>query len=332
MSKNSILASLKWVFAGGILFFLVRSGKLSYKDLEVFLSHPQAALSCLAIVAFVFLLAFYRWRFLLQSQGIPVSYAVALRLGMLGQFFSAIIPGTVGGDLVKAVYVARRFPEEKIKTVTTIFLDRFLGLFGMLVLGGLAFLAGRSSLVHTDNSAVIESLGWLLTCIAIGILLVFSFFPIIGRHLPPEAPKWINKLPGKDLLCSLYQVAVAYRHGVGALWFGLILSMFMHVLNVSALYLIASTVFGPAPWAAVTTPIFVVCSVLGLCAIAIPVAPMGLGIGQLAFAGIFTAVGGPAGNFGVAIITAFQLVNLVLNLSGSLFFATYRHEAQELRV
>ncbi len=330
MSKNSILASLKWVFAAGILFLLIRSGKLSYKDIEVFLSHPQAALGALALVASVFLLAFFRWRYLLLSQGINVSYAVALRLGMLGQFFSAIIPGTVGGDLVKAVYVARRFPEQKIKTVTTIFLDRFMGLFGMLVLGGTAFIVGRSNLAHTATSGVIESLCWLLAAAATGIVLTLALFPIIGRYLPAELPKIFQKLPAREFFSTLYRVALAYRHRVGVLWFALLLSMFIHVLNVSALYLIANTIFGPAPWGAVNAPIFVVSSVLGLCAMAIPVAPLGLGIGQLAFAGIFTAVGGPAGNFGVAIITSFQIVNLTLNLSGSIFFATYKHEGAEV--
>lgn len=331
MSKKAWLGTLKWVFAVGILFLLIRSGKLSVHDLQRFLSNPRAACWGLVMVATVYAGAFFRWQNLLRTQNIHLSYAKTFRIGMLGQFFSAFIPGTVGGDLVKAVYIARRFPAQKIKTVLTIFLDRVMGLAGMIVLGAVAFLAGQSqfaTLPPSTSLSIVSSLGWLLVVLGGGILLALLFFPFVARRLPAQIPAWCLRLPAPGLIGTFYDVAKSFRHHVATLWFMLIISMAMHCLNVGVLWVAAQSVFGPAPWGPVTAPLFIVASVLGLCAMAIPVAPLGLGVGQLAFAGIFSAIAIPDPSFGVTVVTASQIVNLTLNLCGAFFFATYRHEVE----
>ena len=98
---------------------------------------------------------------------------------------------------------------------------------------------------------------------------------------------------------------------------------------MGAMFVVTYAVHGPQPWGDLGGLSLVVSSIMGLCAMAIPVAPMGLGVGQLAFGRIFYAFGAPTANFGIPIVTGFQVIMLLLNLSGSVFFATYKHEVHE---
>jgi hypothetical protein len=53
---------------------------------------------------------------------------------------------------------------------------------------------------------------------------------------------------------------------------------------------------------------------------AIPVAPMGLGVGQVAFGSVFSVMGAPSVQFGAALVTGVQLWMLTGNLCGVFFF------------
>jgi hypothetical protein len=61
----------------------------------------------------------------------------------------------------------------------------------------------------------------------------------------------------------------------------------------------------------------------------LPIAPLGLGVGQVAFSVLFTAMGAPSAAFGAAIVTGVQIVNVALNLVGVFFFVTYKNEVAQ---
>ena len=53
------------------------------------------------------LLTFYRWWMLVRALGLEFALGNAFRLGLVGFFFNTLLPGGVGGDIVKAVGIAR---------------------------------------------------------------------------------------------------------------------------------------------------------------------------------------------------------------------------------
>ena len=69
-----------------------------------------------------------RWWFILRSQHFTIPWKNIFRIFYIGQFFNAFFLGGCGGDLVRAYYVARECQKEKTAAVTTVLIDRGIGL------------------------------------------------------------------------------------------------------------------------------------------------------------------------------------------------------------
>lgn len=75
-----------------------------------------------------------RWKLLLDAQGLKLSLRRALILYFLGHFFNSFLFGVTGGDFVKAYFVYREAPNKKTEAVSTVFLDRVIGLLALILL------------------------------------------------------------------------------------------------------------------------------------------------------------------------------------------------------
>jgi uncharacterized protein (TIRG00374 family) len=102
-----------------------------------------------AILVVPFLVSSIRWRALMRPQGIEMPLGKCVQLTFVGQFYSILLPGITGGDLVKIVYAAR-LTGSKTKSLVTILLDRVVGLFALMVIGGAA--AGLQLLWNRQSS------------------------------------------------------------------------------------------------------------------------------------------------------------------------------------
>lgn len=83
-------------------------------------------------------LTFVRWYLLVWAQGFPFRLRDALRLGFIGFLFNYVGPGAAGGDLYKAVMIAKEQQSRRAAAVATVFLDRILGLVALFLVGSLA--------------------------------------------------------------------------------------------------------------------------------------------------------------------------------------------------
>ena len=173
-------------------------------------AHPGwAALAFISFFLFTFC-GIVRWWFLLRTQGIRMSLFEAFRLSYIGIFFNNVIPGLTGGDVVKAVYVARRVPEARARAITTIFVDRVLGLLALMVLGSLAAFSSLGNPVFRDAALLLVGL-----MAAGGIVSVPILFKKIRKMLKLE--RALGALPFQNLLREVDAAIQLYRHRVGPL-------------------------------------------------------------------------------------------------------------------
>ena len=87
---------------------------------------------CLFVIGQI--LTSIRWWLLLKAQSIIISFWLAVRLNFLGWFYNNFMPGSVGGDLIRAWYVTKH-TDKKIEAALSVFVDRvIIGLTGTLLI------------------------------------------------------------------------------------------------------------------------------------------------------------------------------------------------------
>src|SRR5436305_1095737 len=99
------------------------------------------------------LLTFYRWYVLVRAQNLQFTVMESLRLGLIGFYLSTFLPGSVGGDIIKAAFIARD-QRRRTVAVATVIADRIIGLAALFwlvaLIGGVTWLGGYMDAVAKD--------------------------------------------------------------------------------------------------------------------------------------------------------------------------------------
>ena len=132
-------------------------------------SHGQPVyfLAAIAFVGAALVVGGFRWSRLLEKADLNLSTGVLARIYAVSTFSNTFLPTSVGGDVTRAVLVARRGPL-LTRTAITIVIDRVGGLAGLVGMAWLA-LALRSTNVPHGARVFLE---WVTVAVAVGSLVV----------------------------------------------------------------------------------------------------------------------------------------------------------------
>ena len=208
---------------------------------EVF-SHPLD-LRKLALGVLIFqislLITFLRWYLLVRVIEPRFTFRSTLLLGFIGYVFNLVIPGAVGGDLIKAAYLVR-MRIKKTQAIASMLIDRVLGLLGLFAL---AALAGIVAWGLPGTSADVRKLimaAWTATGLGFLVLAVI-FSQVITRIFPGLGRSGHGRLGG--IFVELREMSTTYRRRLDVVAAALGLSVFGHALNVTAFYLMGRMLF-----------------------------------------------------------------------------------------
>src|SRR5262249_36352621 len=95
-----------------------------------------AAVSCFLAT----MVTIVRWHFLVRAVDLPLRFRDTVRLGFLGYLWNFVLPGGVGGDFVKAGFLAREQKGRRTDAAMTVLVDRIVGLYGLFLLSTAAIL------------------------------------------------------------------------------------------------------------------------------------------------------------------------------------------------
>ena len=162
------------------------------------LVHPGAFALSVFFVGVTILLGVIRWRMVLEVQGLHLPMSRATGISFVAQFFNSFLLGSTGGDLIKAYYAARETHHKKTEAVVTVFVDRLMGLWAMLLFAALMMLPNlRLLLTHERLGAcAVLILSMLAGCT---VVLSVAFWGGISRRFP-KARTYLRKIPKGELL------------------------------------------------------------------------------------------------------------------------------------
>ena len=265
----------------------------------------------------------FRWHLLLRALHIPIRLIDTVRLGFLGFLFNLISPGHVGGDLFKAVFVAREQSQRRAAAVATILVDRVCGLYGLLVVTSIALMVSNVSSISYQVATIAKGV-YVLTA-AGGVVIALMLTPPLANsrmaHMLTEVPKL-----GRLFARLLSAVRLYQRHWPTLIVVG-ILSLTIHALLALGVFFTARGIYGQTPPLADHFVISPIASVAG----ALPITPGGLGSFELALSYMYDLLSPPdAQGRGILIALLVRLAIILVAGIGVVFYWLNHREVQQL--
>ncbi|MCI0704489.1 MAG: flippase-like domain-containing protein [Planctomycetia bacterium] len=288
-------------------------------------------LAAALLMAAALMLQLYRWYLLVRALDLPFSVRNAYRLGLVGMFYNTFFPGSVGGDLLKAYFIAREHPERKTKAVATVLIDRAMGLFGLILfvgaLGSIAWVLGDPRINgNKDLQWMVKVMAAIAGGTALGFVLL-GYLPQRRVDRFARRLKWFPKIGNS--LAEFWFAVWMYRQRPRVIVFGLALSAAAHFGLVFAFHC-ASRVFPPENVAELATlPEHLVIAPIGFIVQAIPISPGGVGVGEAAFAGLYKLCG-RSETRGIVARLSLRIVEWLIGLIGYLVYLRMKAEVREV--
>lgn len=176
-SKNRIKNILKSLITVALLLWI--GSKLDFDALSVHARqiHLGTYLAGCALMLLPILFTSARWHLLLRSQDIHLPLRYVLGLGISSQFFNAFLPGTTGGDALRAYHAFQSHPNEKTRIITSLIFDRLLGVLAFCAIATAMLLINLDTLPAELRSlqTMTESIALVLVGITIATGIYFCW-------------------------------------------------------------------------------------------------------------------------------------------------------------
>lgn len=237
-------------------------------------------------------ITFVRWYILVRAQDLPFTVRNAFRLGLVSSFFNSILPGSVGGDIFKAVAIAREQSRRTV-AVATIVVDRVLGLWALAwlvaVSGGLFWLTDNPVLATNENLKVIVRVTAFLVIVSGSVFILMGMVPEERSGKIAARLARLPKVGGS--VAELWRAGVMYRMKLKSLGAAFCLTVVGHLGWVVIFYLCVLS-FPDLKAPAFSEHLLIV--PVGMTAQAAFPMPGGVGGGEAAYGWLYTLVGVPA--------------------------------------
>ncbi len=328
--NKTLVWILKLTFSVAVLGYLAwtaQSERLFTQLLEHDKNWTLLAIAGFAML-FTLVVQFLRWRVLVRALDLQLSVAEALRLGFMGQMFSLLGVGMLGGDALKTFYLGRHNRGRTPEALTTVLVDRVIGLYGLILLAGVVccFFDPTALRVGNDTERLaVQRLCWLAPGVAVGstVALCILLLPGVTTWAAWDALAKIPKVG--SLLERLVRAMRMYRQRLVPLLGTVLLSLVIHAANCITFYCISMGL--PAP---VEKPAFLAQATASLLALAAGALPVG-GL-ELVFNVIYRGVASPEmpSQQGFLIVLAYRLLQMCIAVIGLYYYLTGRREVDDL--
>lgn len=279
-------------------------------------SRKSLLLLALIIHVPVIFLQSLRFQWLLHAQRIALHYGNSLKLCLAGNFLNFATPlGSNAGDVFKAYFLALH-TERKTEAVTTVFLDRAIGLASLLLVA-----AAITTFSRAGPLALLRP--YLLLMLGAGVLVIVGYFlPPLRQYVIPRLERWPIGMHLRRMDSAAHSLAAHKRIILSAV----LLTVLLQGIAVGAYFTLALALGMKADMSNVLE--YYAYFYTGVVVQALPGPPQGLGTVELAYLYFFHSYGSPSQI--VCLAFAVRLLSLVCSLPGLLVTLTGSYKPREL--
>lgn len=274
---------------------------IDLQSVQSIIARADVKLLCLAVLFQLLstLLAGLRWGKVMSKLHFEKNSNFYIRSYFKGSFFNQGLPTSIGGDAVRVLDVASN-GHRKRDAFIGVFIDRILGLAGLLVLNLAANFFLPELLPH--------NLFLMINLIVLAGLIGFILFIYIHKIKALDKGRLFNYI--LRISSQLNQVL----HNISSISFHLIISILIHLFSIINIYLIGQSVgldYDLVTMAVVVPPVILLTL--------IPVSLAGWGIREGAMIGLFGLIGAASVNV-LSMSILYGIILIVASLPGLYIF------------
>ncbi|MCB0408293.1 MAG: flippase-like domain-containing protein [Bdellovibrionales bacterium] len=311
--KNELFIKVsKFVVAAALIGWMLKKGLIDLSVLSLMATPFYIAIA----LVFSFLnlaIANWRWTLLLQARGFSVPFSKTMPLTLIADFFNFALPGAIGGDVVKAYYIAQDHSQRKTEAVTSVIVDRVIGLYGMVVMA-------LGTIVWNIGFVISNPKLGFVSLMVLGLFSIMTLFFAGGLsqrfRLFLRFDSLLPKIPGGNLGLKFYDAFQGYRSHPKLILVAIGLSLFAQLLAIVFMMFVGHAIGENN----LGIDVFLFAVPLGFILSAVPISPGGIGVGQYAFLALFRMYSGTPTNLGQTAITAFQISLFAWGIVGGLLY------------
>ena len=320
MKKKIISILLRTVISVLLIVLLLYIMRDRYADIVNAIREMQLPLFGMstAVFACAICVASFRLKLLADAQeNTHLKFVEAVSLTFIGYFFNNFLPTAIGGDVVKAYYLARKTPN-KTASFTAVFVDRAIGLFTMVFMAFAALPFVHDGVIDANAKTALYGIT-AVTAVIIFFMMNKSFakrFSVLLKFVEPFREKMAN----------LYIAINRYRHHGGLIAKSVAISVVSQLLFFASIGLLALSI--GAHISGINILLFMpIVSMMSL----LP-SINGLGLREGSMVLLFGPLIGKGSAFALSILWLFVLI--IMSVAGGLVYAMspqFRLPMKELR-
>ena len=303
IKKRAFLLA-RGLVSGLLLFYvftLVEWGKFEYLFTGIRLEYALFG----PLIKFVgVLFSVIRWRYLLAGFNIFKRLLELYIFYLIGAIYSLVLPGVIGGDLIRIGLVAGRRKENLSLVTASVLIERICGLTMLFVMGSL------SVYLFLDDFNFLSDL-WLFELMppvtVLGVILFFVIF-IIGRYkFKDRELKFAEEAEHKKIIGAAKGIVNLPKSIILVIFS---LSALFQAVDITSVYIWAKSLHIALPFSF----FFVIIPIVYLVTI-LPISLGGLGVREAAIV-YFLTIAGINSTEAAALSFAVYLNHVVLGIAG----------------
>jgi len=226
VSRKRIFNLLKIAVSLSLIFFILLNIDLDQLKNSLLQANLAWLLVALALVLVNIGVRARRWQILLNALQVRVPLKELTTIYFIGAAFNNLLPSGVGGDAIRAVEL-NQYTSRVSDAITSVLVDRFLGLYGSLMLGFI-------TLIFAWQRVPVE-----VTIISVTVFVGMSIAGVVLINEPIyRALRRIGlfrKLTDIKFVYSLFESFQDYKPGALAQAFvmGLLVNLFLIAINIT---------------------------------------------------------------------------------------------------